>query len=409
MKTIFITLTLILVALSSIAQITFEKGYYIDNNNQRIECLIKNNDWKDNPTEFEYKTSSIAETETGTLNSVKEFGVAGFSRYVRADTKIDISSTDIEHLSKDPNPVWSQDVMFLKVLVEGKAMLYYYEKKGLIRYFYSVGDTAINQLIYKEYYDITKKYYVENCEFDVNNKFHAQLFTEVRCPNTPTSVIERLKYRKSDLQKYFIMYNKCISNTAVVYEKKDGKDSFYLKISPGINYSNLSVYNDVMEKYNTDFGSQLNFRLGLEAEYILPFNKKKWGLFFEPTFQYFHAEEQNSSAKVSVNYNSIEFPFGIRYYFFLNQILKLYINALYIPTYSIGINSNFVYQTTISSIEPSTKELKTGQSYAFGGGIAYKKFNAELRYYTNEEIFNNYSSWYSNFRKFSLILGFRIF
>lgn len=37
------------------AQINFEKGYFISNDNEKIECLIKSIDWKNNPTEFKYK------------------------------------------------------------------------------------------------------------------------------------------------------------------------------------------------------------------------------------------------------------------------------------------------------------------------------------------------------------------
>jgi len=39
----------------SYSQISFEKGYFINNTNQRISCYIKNSDWKNNPTEFVYK------------------------------------------------------------------------------------------------------------------------------------------------------------------------------------------------------------------------------------------------------------------------------------------------------------------------------------------------------------------
>ena len=62
-------------------------------------------------------------------------------------------------------------------------------------------------LIYKEYYDQENKDYVEAFEISANNKFHAQLWTDVRCPNTATSVVEQLKYQKSELRKYFIKYN----------------------------------------------------------------------------------------------------------------------------------------------------------------------------------------------------------
>lgn len=38
----------VLLSLITNAQIIFEKGYYITNDDQKIDCFIKNNDWKYN-------------------------------------------------------------------------------------------------------------------------------------------------------------------------------------------------------------------------------------------------------------------------------------------------------------------------------------------------------------------------
>ena len=411
MKTKLIALFPIL-NVSTIGQINFESGYFINNNNQRIECLIKNSDWKNNPTEFEYKTSALAESEKGTLNSVKEFGVTGFSRYVRVDTKIDLSSTDVNTLSKTRDPEWSQKLMFLKVLVEGNASLYYYEKNGLIRFFYSTAsDTIVNQLVYKEYFDQKNKDYVEAFEISANNKFHAQLWTDVRCPNTATSVVEQLKYQKSELRKYFIKYNKCFNNASVVYEKKTGKDFFHLKISPGINYSSLGVTNissSTYDGFTTDFGNQASFRIGLEGELILPFNRNKWGILFEPTFQYYSSGKELSNVKLTIHFNTIEFPVGLRYYCFLNHELKLFADVIFIPAYFVPFDSELIKENTVSSILPESYKLQSSPSYAFGGGFVYKKYSAEFRYYANRDILNNYVRWDSDYKRLSLILGFRI-
>jgi len=401
MKRNFLFFVLTLIAINSFGQINFENGYFINNNNQRIECLIKNSDWINNPVEFEYKLTANAKAEKGTLSTAKEFGVTAITRYIRADVKIDISPADIDNFYRERNPEWSQERLYLKVLVEGKAMLYYYEKNGLVGFFYSVSDTIINQLIYKEYY-------AENNQIAENFKFREQLWSNVRCANTQMNSVENIRYNTSELEQYFNKYNRGEGNLPVVYGKKERKDSFHLKISPGINYSSVIIANTGNERYNTAFNNQINFRMGLEAEFIMPFNMNKWGILFEPSFQYFNAEKQTSTTKVTLHSNSIEFPVGLRYYAFLNQKLKLFADAMYIPQFSIGFNSTLVHQTTISSILPTTMELKNSQSYALGGGIGYKKYSAELRYYTNRDIFNGYMSWYSDYQKFALILGYRI-
>jgi hypothetical protein len=409
MKTNFIFVLIVFITLHSFGQISFERGYFIDNNNQRVECFIKNTDWKNNPKEFEYKITPTADPTEGTLNTVKEFGVTGFSKYIRTDTKIDLSSTDVNSFSKTRDPEWSQQKLFLKVLVEGKATLYYYENNGLIRFFYSTdSDTVINQLIYKEYFEQKNKDYIEEFEISSNKIFHEQLWTNVRCTNTSTADVGKLEYRKSDLVKYFLNYNTCNNSTNVVYEKKKGKDSFHLKISPGINYSSLSVINTTDDRYSTDFNNQLNFRIGLEAEFILPFNKNKWGIIFEPTFQYFYDEEQMTTFNAAINLNTVEFPIGFRHYFFLDKGLKLFANIIFIPSYSLNFNSTFEKQSTTQSIQPSYLEIKPSHSFALGGGIGYKKFSTEMRYYTNRNLLNEYASWYTDYQGFSLILGFRI-
>ena len=409
MKKLIIPILLIFIALHSFGQIRFESGYFIDNHNRRVECLVKNTDWKNNPSEFDYKLTSNGITEKGNLTTVKEFGVTGFSKYIMADIKIDLSSYDVNNLSKTRDPEWSQEKLFLKVLVEGKANLYYYENSGLILFFYSTStDTVVNQLVYKEYFEQKNKDFVEEFAISVNNKFHQQLWVNVKCANTREADIEKIAYRKSDLVKYFQNYNDCSGITNMVFEKKKGNKSFHLKISPGINYSYLSVINTYDKNYSTDFENQLNFRIGLEAEFILPFNKNKWGILFEPTFQYFSDEVQKTNYNVIIDLNTIEFPIGLRHYFFLNKEIKLFADIIFIPSYGFYFNSTFERQYTTSSILPTYLEIKPSHSFAFGGGLGYKKLSAEIRYYTNRNLLNNYASWYSDYRRFSLILGFTI-
>ena len=62
------------------SQINYEKGYYINNEGNKIEGLIKNIDWQNNPTYFEFKTSELAEGQTIKIESAKEFGVYKFRR-----------------------------------------------------------------------------------------------------------------------------------------------------------------------------------------------------------------------------------------------------------------------------------------------------------------------------------------
>ncbi|MEX0314438.1 MAG: tRNA modification GTPase, partial [Allomuricauda sp.] len=150
-KHLFFLLTLAL-SFNCYAQISYEKGYFIENNGKKVECFIENVDWKNNPTEFKYKLSESSESIKVGITKVKEFSVQNYSKYIRANVKIDRSSSNINQLSSTRNPVFKEETLFLKILVEGTSNLYYYEDGNLIRYFYSKdGHHNLEQLIFKYY------------------------------------------------------------------------------------------------------------------------------------------------------------------------------------------------------------------------------------------------------------------
>lgn len=111
----------------SYSQVYYEKGYYIDDNNQKVDCLIKNVDWKNSPTEFDYKLSDADNPQRLTIQSVKEFCIYNSVKYIKSTVNIDKSSDQTSSLSLEKNPIFQVEVLFLKVLIEGKANLYSFE------------------------------------------------------------------------------------------------------------------------------------------------------------------------------------------------------------------------------------------------------------------------------------------
>jgi len=395
-KTNFLFFLLFLFTSSSFGQIKFERGYFIDNDNTKTECLIKNNDWKNNPAEFQYKLSENDDSKTGDVKGVKEFGIFGYSKYVRFNTEIDRSSEEVNNLTYIKDPIWSKEQLFLKILIGGKASLYSYVDGNLQRFFYSTNDSFAKQLIYKQYLQ-------GDDEIATNFKFRQQLWVDVKCSTTKKTIIESIDYRQKELEKYFKNYNECLGDTVVVPYTKKSRNLFNLKISPGINYSSLTVKGSSFKNSSTVFSNTYNFRIGLEAEYILPINMNKWGIMIEPTYQTFHSESKTDFEHWTVNYNYFELPIGVRYYFFLNKNLKIFLNAFYIPYF--GLNSH----STIDINNSPYLIIKSQEDLAIGGGIEYKRISAEIRYYTSQEILSGYFSWSSDYRKLSFIIGFKLF
>ncbi|KAA5824853.1 tRNA modification GTPase [Algibacter amylolyticus] len=405
-----ITLFLILIlGLNGFSQSTFVKGYFIKNSDEKINCLIKNNDWLNNPTEFEYKITESAEQKTLTISSVKEFGFFNISKYVRHNVDIDRSSKIVNELGYNKNPFFNKEELFLKVLIAGKANLFLYEDKGLTRYFYNKDNSEVAQLVYKNY--LTSEGQVAK-----NNEFRRQLWNTLKCESISMNNLSKLDYKQSALIKFFIKYNECTNSEFINYiKKKEKKDLFNLTLRPGVSSSSLVLKNGEYNWKEIDFGKGLtSFRFGVEAEFVLGFNNNKWAILFEPTYQQFESEETFVSNRTTeeesvanVNHKSIQINLGLRHYLFLNKNLKLFVNAL-------GVIDNKVNSTVevnrVGGAELFSAKLVTGISTALGIGCKYNdRYNLELRYLPNRNILNSQGSWGTEFKSVSIILGYSIF
>jgi len=381
-------------------QISFEKGYLIDNENHKIECFIKNYEWEGNPVECEYKLVENGDIKKGDITSIKEFIIYGSSKYIRANTRIERSPAELSGLR---NPTWNQEQLFLKVLVQGKASLYNYTEKNSNLFFYSVSDTLIQQLV-------CRKYLTDNNQIAVNNNFRQQLKNDVNCGNT-ANALKSIAYSEGELERHFKKFNDCIGETFTVYNHKINKGKFNLRITPGIDYASLSMFtfSNYTKYRNVDFDPQMSFRLGLEAEYILPFYKNKFGIIFEPTYQHFNAQKVIGSREreAKINYNSIELAAGIRYFILLNDNTKVFINGLVNSVASFNINSKLDLPNDLDSTIWTLK-MQEKSNFALGCGLNHKRLSIEFRYYSPQKIMNFSQEWTSKYQKYSFIVGYNL-
>jgi hypothetical protein len=397
MKKHLLFLLVAFLSLNCFPQIEFEKGYFINDNNERIECLIKNLDWKNNPIDFKYKFSDTSQIQAADIHSVKEFGINNISKYERAVVNMDRSSEDVPTLSSDRNPVFQEEVLFLKALLEGQASLFIYEEKNLTRFFYKINDSSFTQLVYKMYTRGER-------QILYNYHFRQQLLTDLKCGDISIQDIESLNYYENELVRFFIKYNECQNASFKNYQVKYKKNLFNLSLRPGLNISSLSMDNPSTDEEDNDFGSDLTFRAGLEFELIFPFNKNKWALMIEPTYQYYKAEKESegiNDQQVEVDYKSIELPLGIRHYFYLNEKSRIFCNVSYV--FDFCINSSIKYELGWEF------EIDTFGNFAMGLGYKYSKFSAELRYQTSRHVLYGYPLWNSDYKTFSVIFGYSIF
>jgi len=396
----------IILNLSCFSQTIFEKGYYIANSGKKVECLIKNIDWKNNPTEFTYKFSENTQEQQLTITTIQEFGIYNISRYVRFTIRIDRSSQNIRLLSTERQPQFNEEQLLLKVLIEGDASLYQYEEQGLIRYFYSKNGLNTEQLVYK-------KYKTTSNEISTNNSYKQQLRLELVCSDISTNTFNSVSYTKKSLVNLFVKYYECANSAFVQYGKKVGKNYFNLSIRPGVNLSSLNIRNSANGR-NVDFGSKITLRIGLEAEFILPFNNNKWAIIIEPTYNYYNAEGEmvylqtagsTLTTNVVVNYKSIEVPFGLRYYIYLQNKAAIFVNASILWDFPIANSSITGERSDIIDLE-----IRSKPNFVFGVGYQLMdKFNVEFRFGNFRQILNRQGPWDGRYSTLSLILGYKVF
>jgi hypothetical protein len=387
----------------SFGQKNFESGYFIGNDNIKTECLINNKDWKNNPVNFYYKKGDLDSARLKDITQIKEFGILGKSKYIRATINIDRSTQVVNELTTNSQPEWSKEQLFLKVLIEGNRSLYYYEDKSVARFFYSVNDTSLKQLVHKQYIvknvDLLNNYNQHCNNMAENNAFRQQLWVDVKCPSMSIKSAENIGYSKNELKKYFKEYNKCMGDTFVDFTKNATKSIFHLRFTPGITYSSytFSYYPYTFSDYY-----YLNYSLGLEFEYILPFYNHYWSLLFEPTFNIMYTTGDSRNQIINFGFsptlNKVDFPIGARRYLYKLTKTEIYINAFYNPSFLF----NFIQPAAENTI------LNTS-SFAIGAGFNYGAFSIEPLYYFRQ----NYN-WTSDFAfkdhgRIELIIGIKLF
>jgi hypothetical protein len=402
--TLFIAL-LSVIGIKSYSQIDFEKGYFIDESGNRIECLIRNMDWRNNPVGFEYKVTQDEKIHTASVSNIKEFGVYEVLKYIRAIVRIDRSGDKINNMNSNRNPDFQEEQLFLKVLIEGKASLFHYNEGNLTRFFYKLNDSEISQLVYKRF--------LLNGNVAQNNLFRQQLLLDMECQDITLKDVESLSYEQKDLERFFIKYNKATDSGFLNYQPEVKEHFTILTIRPGLSYSSFSIQNSMTDSRDTDFGNKTNFRIGIETEFILPFNKNKWSILIEPTYQYFKAEERKEVSNVAggirdtrVKYQSVDFPVGVRHYFFLDDRSKIFANVSFLLSFTIHSTIDF---RRIDGSLYNSLEIEPGKNLALG--VGYKLINRhslELRCHTNRQLLSNFYFWDSPYTTISLIYGYSI-
>lgn len=384
------------------AQISFEKGYFIDNSNIKKDCFIKNLGWSTNPEEIEYKLHETGDIQKGNLSNLKEFGIYDDSKYVKSLIELDISSNNLNQISNDKNPTFVIETVFLKVLIEGEINLYQYNKNSLLKFYFSKMGSNPEPLIYK-------KYRVSELLIKENLMFKNQIWNLVKDSDIKINEINSLLYNHKDLSKIFLKYN-IQNNSLTIDNTNKNKSILNLYLKSGLIFSSFETRSKTRnENYRYDSTTQPYF--GFEAEFILGSSKNKWAIIVDPSYSRFKGEFRDASNKVisSIDYASIDIPLGVRYNMYISNKSRLFINTFYLLDFPLKIDAynkfNFNSETYNLKWQGSTTDFEPilGLGYNFDN-----KFSFEMRYCFNNNVLNRMRIYETKYSNLSLTVGYRI-
>ncbi|MEZ4797867.1 MAG: hypothetical protein R2785_11955 [Flavobacteriaceae bacterium] len=393
-----LTTLLLLFTLFTYSQTNFEKGYFINTNGDNVECLIKNEDWSNNPTDFKYKLTEGSEIQTGNITQIIEFGIGNSFKFIKEEVDVDISTNHVSNLSYLSEPEWEKRTVYLKVLISGKASLYFYASPGINRYFYNLENGKVVQLIHKRYQTFDRN-------IKVNNDFRQQLYNSfLDCNSLEIKDFNAVNYNQPSLSKIIKSYNDCSGSNSNYFETNNANLSFNLKVKGGLNVTTLNNLNyPYNSNRNASFGNILGYRVAVEGEVILPFRNNKWSIFLEMAkVQKVHKETENQAGKVEFTYDFFEIPIGVRYYMFLSQDSKLSLHAGHARDLFPSLEVNYESNGGFKNDAPSG-------SWFFGAGYHFNNISIETRLNIKAVIERNTPNYSSDYNNLSLTLGYTLF
>lgn len=397
MKRIVSFLFGVMVSAAAFGQLKFVPAYFINNDGQRIACEIKDVDWESNPISFEYRTGQ-SESNQLSISDVKEFGITNGSIFRRFTVNIDRTSDDPNNLTISRNPEFKSETLFLRLLISGKGTLYEYYDRGLRRFFYQVDQGEVQQLIYLRFLGTAtdKTGHYETGYIESNNQYKQQLFNDLKCNDLGQNDFANLNYERRSLMKAFSRYNKCQGGASGTVEKENAGGSTHLTLRAGAASNGFTLTNS---STTTKLDRSLAFRVGVEIEIVMPFNKGLWTVIAEPDFQSYSSKD--ASGTTQLDYKSIDIGVSLRRYLTLKDQRAFYVN--------LGV----VYGLPISGAEAlkignASLRITSGVNITAGLGYRINKMSAEFFYGFARGLMGDYVAYNSNYSGPGLMIGYRL-
>jgi hypothetical protein len=397
--TYIFSIVLLLTYSKATAQIKFEKGFYIDQFADTIDCYVKNSGWTSTPNSFTIKSignDSVYSIDADVLELIQ---IGNKVKFVNRIVEEDISDNNPERIAIKRKVEYDQNQRILKVLIESKFSLYMVEEGEFKDYFYSEDDGAIKQLV-------NKKFTVTGSSFAKSNEYIKQLLRINTCETDELNgFVKNMKLTEDNLISYFLQINQCSNSKIKRYEelRPEGKSVANFTFKVGVNTAKSTyIFNSPNSSREIEVPRNTSYTLGLEVEIPLKANQYKWSVIFEPTYRQLASSttviDQGIDREYKYQIYSIDIPLGVRYKIYLKENLNVFLNFKVQHTFHVG---NSYVDLDFSQIHSA----QTRFNFSYGAGIKWKKFSLEYRRDRQDLLFQRVYEQFMNYNN-ALVIGY---
>lgn len=255
--------TALLLSVASFAQQNFQQGYIVNVSGDTIKGRIDNLIWDESPRQLTFVGPSGSSTYKAT--DIAAFGAGSHTFYRSFKVRIDTTGGIGGDVANAPSPTYLEDIVFLKVLVDGNTSLLKYKKGFRTHYFIHEKGSTPEEIIRHA----SSLIVAGQTLGQPGNQYIAQLKDKMNdCPNLTIDL--GMKYMEKPLIDLFEQYNKCKSSPAKIPGNEPKRvslgvvvaahyDSFEGDYDHGIGYSGGVFFEIIYPKkiYKTSWYNEI--------------------------------------------------------------------------------------------------------------------------------------------------------
>jgi len=385
----------------------FEKGYFIENNGNKVECFLDKKYQFYSPDIVKYKLLENDNIKEIGLNSIKELSIYNKVIYYKFNVELEVSGVGIEDLNNEKKLNTITKNVLLELVEDGKIKLFVYNFDYKSCFYLLKEPESVPELLdYKKYR--SGEQFVAVSE---NNDYRNEIYNFVKDANISAAELENIEYEEDDLQKVIKRYNEFNNNSLSLNIKKS--KSSKLNIKPRLSILNSSV--EYQNLINSSFNSKskfdskvgLGFGIDLELETISNFS-----VFLSPIFSSYTNTSTQTIYGVSsndrvietkVDYKFIRNLIGVRKYFELKNKKEIYLGANLIFDYVLN-------SETIQVFHPDLINLNSNFQLGLNLGFDInKRYYIEFNYDLPKNLSSNTTGRETKYNNISFSVMYNLF